>query len=191
MANDDNAKRADNDPLKNAQSSNRDAVFTWAPDPWEEVVKLEYGGDRSFATTVQNMVFAAEPKEFPNIEKKLLKALGNKNCTLAAQDCLCRLIGVVGSEACLGVVEPLLVEEKTSHLARLALEPIPGAKVDDVLRVALPKLKGVIKAGLIGTIAVRQSDKSVAAELEKIKNDASEPEMVREAATNALNRIRS
>ena len=38
----------------------------------------------------------------------------------------------------------MLADAKTAHYARYALKPIPDPSVDDALRAAVPKLKGVL-----------------------------------------------
>lgn len=164
-------------------------VFNWTPSPWEELRKLEYGADHTFANTVQKLVFAAEPEEFAALEKRLIAVLKDSKSTRTAQEFTCRLLALIGSEACVDALSPLLVDEKMTHPARLALQPILGEKADAALRSALSKLKGNAKAGLIGTLGVRASDRTAAPLLASILNDTAEPAIVREAATLALARL--
>jgi hypothetical protein len=164
-------------------------VFTWAPSPFDEIKKLEYGTDSSFAFVVQKQVLSALPAEFPALERRLLDVFKDKKATTGARHFVCRMLAFIGSEACLGTIAPLLTDARMSHFARMALEPIAGKKVDDALRAALPKLSGDAKAGLIGTIGVRAKDDDAIAPLTAIKNDTAEPAAVREAATLALARI--
>jgi HEAT repeat protein len=57
----------------------------------------------------------------------------------------------------------LLADEKTSHIARYALERMPGDKAIEAMRDALPKVGGKLKPGLIGSLGVRRDETSVAA----------------------------
>lgn len=41
------------------------------PDPWKLCASLEYGGDRSFATAVEQLVVQTEPKDWPKLETQL------------------------------------------------------------------------------------------------------------------------
>jgi hypothetical protein len=128
-----------------------------SPDPWAEVRKLRHGEDRSFAHVIENNILTAAPEVFPALEKKLLAVLADKRSTVLAKEFVCRMLALVGSEACVDAVAPLLADEQLSHFARIALAPIPGKKADTALRAALPKLSGAEKEGLLGTIAARKN----------------------------------
>ena len=155
----------ENNPVdsQDADEDVSDADFSeLAPSPWEEIKKMQYGGDRTFAHIIENWVLTAQVSERARLEKKLLGVLASPKLGLATKDFLCRMLAFAGSEACASALAPLLWDEKTSHFARMALEGIPGKKVDDVLAHALPKLKGDCKKGLFGTLAVRTSRKKEA-----------------------------
>ncbi|MDR2429833.1 MAG: hypothetical protein LBD14_02865 [Puniceicoccales bacterium] len=139
----------------------RDAFFNQAPSPWQEIRQLEYGGDHTFATLIQNAVLTAPPPQHAALEKRLLAVLADRRTTMAAQDFICRMLAIIGSESCVDALMPLLVDEKMSHYARLALERIPGKKVDAALWSAVPRLTGAALEGLLGTIAVRKTTRSV------------------------------
>lgn len=83
-------------------------------------------------------------------------------------------------------IAPLLLDEKLSHMARYALEPIPDPMVDDVLRDALGKTKGRLLVGIIGSIGARKDAGAVDA-VAKFLGDA-DPD-VAQAAARALGRI--
>lgn len=173
-----------------AAAKRRDDLLQGSPNPWTEIVKLEQGGDRSFAMVIQSIIFSSQPSGYGRIEDRLLAVFNNKDSTLAAKEFVCRMLAYIGSEKCLKTVVPLLNNAKTEHMARIALQSIAGEKVSAALRAALPNLTGVAKAGLIGTIGNRRDEGAVAA-LSAIKNDSSEAAVVREAAQRALTRIQS
>ncbi|MDR2513145.1 MAG: hypothetical protein LBD01_05070 [Puniceicoccales bacterium] len=147
------------DPTDTEEEASDANFAEWAPSPWEEVKKMQYGGDRTFAHVVENWVLTSKLSERPGLEKKLLVTLASPKASLAAKDFLCRMLALIGSEFCAKALAPLLLEKETSHLARMALEGIPGKEVDDMLANALPKLDGNEKKGLLGTLAVRASCK--------------------------------
>jgi HEAT repeat protein len=82
----------------------------------------------------------------------------------------------------------LLSDEKLSHMARYALEPIPDPSVDEALRDAAGKLKGRLLVGVVGSLGVRR-DPSAASLLVPMLKD-SDPEVARTAA-RSLGKIAS
>jgi hypothetical protein len=158
------------------------------PDPWEACAALEYGGDRSFAWSVREQVIATTPEGRARIEERLLKALAAPKCTEAGRAFLCQMLAMVGTAKSVAGLAPLLRDAKAAEAARYALQTIPGAESDTALRDALSALHGREKAGLIGSIAMR-GDVSARPALNAIKADSSEPALVREAASRALDRL--
>lgn len=173
------------DPVEAAA---RETWFTETPDPWRRIVVLEFGGDRSFASDIEQVIRHAEPQQQPALETRLLDALARPELTDAGRLFVCRMLGYVGSAACVPKVAPLLEDVHTSDVARLALDGIADPSVDAAYRGALPKLRGRAKAGLIGSIAMR-GGKDLAAELQRISVDATETPEVRHAAERALARL--
>ncbi len=154
-------KRASSDPLKYADADKRMDEFKKSPDPWTEAAAMEFGGDRTFASGLQTLIFDADPSQYPALEKKVLGILKDAGCTDAARDFACRMLALIGSAASVPVLAPLLEGAKTSDVARYALENIPGAEVDAALQAALPKLSGPARDGLAGTIAARAAFKTL------------------------------
>jgi hypothetical protein len=148
-------RRAANDPLKNADADERMDAFKKSPDPWLEAAKMEFGGDRTYASGLQTLIFDADPGQYAALEKKVLGILKDPGCTAAGRDFACRMLALIGSAASASALAPLLGDEKTSDAARYALENIPGPEVDAVLQSALPRLSGRARDGLAGTIAAR------------------------------------
>lgn len=158
------------------------------PDPWEECARLTYGADRSFAWTVREQVIATPPEAYARAEEKLLKSLAIPGRTEAGLAFLCQMLALVASAKSVPALAPLLKDAQTTEAARYALERVPGPEADAALRAALTSLAGPAKAGLIGSIGVRQ-DAAAKAALTAIKDAATEPAIVREAATRALARL--
>ena len=73
----------------------------------------------------------------------------------------CRELARIGTKDAVPVLAALLSDEKLSHMARYALEPIPDPAVDDALRNALGKLKGRPLVGVIGSLGVRRDARAV------------------------------
>jgi hypothetical protein len=166
----------------------RNAWFAATPDPWREIVRLAFGGDRTFASTVERMVVSAEPAQRPAMETKLIAALQDPALTGAGRLFVCRMLGLIGSAACVPAVAPLLHDDRTADVARMALDPIDEASVDEAYLSALADLHGSARAGLIGSIGLRGNTRAVEA-LTAIATNAGESPRVRAAAERAVKRI--
>jgi len=73
----------------------------------------------------------------------------------------CRQLARTGTKEAVPVLAAMLGDEKLSHMACYALEPIPDPAVDDALRDALGKLNGRPLVGAIGSIGVRRDAAAV------------------------------
>jgi len=98
----------------------------------------------------------------------------------------CRQLSVIGTKDAVAPLAALLGDEKLSHMARYALEPIPDPAVDEALRDALGKLKGRPLVGVIISLGVRRDAKAVPA-LGKMLQDSGAD--VAQAAARALGSI--
>jgi HEAT repeat protein len=98
----------------------------------------------------------------------------------------CRRLAIVGTKEAIPPLAELLADEKLSHMARYALEPIPDPAVDKALRDALDKLKGGPLVGVIGSIGVRRDTMAVGLLTEKLQDSDSQ---VSQAAAKALGSI--
>lgn len=83
----------------------------------------------------------------------------------------CRVLARSGGPEAVPVLAAMLVDEKLSHMARGALEPMPCAEAGDALRGALGKTSGRLKIGVISSLAVRRDEK-VIPEIVKLLSDA-------------------
>ncbi|MHC4171920.1 MAG: HEAT repeat domain-containing protein, partial [Planctomycetota bacterium] len=98
----------------------------------------------------------------------------------------CRQLAIIGTKDAVAPLTALLGNEKLSHMARYALEPIPDPAVDEALRDALGKLKGRPLVGVIGSIGMRRDAKAVRALTKMLQ----EPDaQVARAAARTLGRI--
>lgn len=173
--------------VRGASHLNRTAE---TPDPWKRCATLEYGGDRSFATTVEKLVMQTAPKDWPKLEDQLLGTLALPECTEAGRAFLCRMLALVGSAKSVPALSALVRVPKTADAARTALEIIPGPEAGTALRDALASLPGNAKAGLIGSLAARR-DSAVRPALAALKDQATESAVVRGTAARALQTLPS
>lgn len=98
----------------------------------------------------------------------------------------CRELARIGTRQAVPVLAPLLADEKLSHMARFALEPIADPAVDEALRDALGKVKGLSLVGVISSLGVRKDS----AAIDPLARFLSDPDpAVVQAAAHALGRI--
>jgi HEAT repeat protein len=118
-------------------------------------------------------------------EAKLIGVLKSP-ADLNAKAEACRELAPIGTAAAVPTLAAMLTDEKLAHMARYALEPIPGPEVDAIFRNALGQLKGRLLVGVIGSIGVRRDAQAAGALVALLKD--SDPE-VQQAAARALGRI--
>jgi HEAT repeat protein len=98
----------------------------------------------------------------------------------------CQRLGEQGAKEAVPLLAALLSDEHLSVYARYGLEPIQDPSVDEALRAALTKLKGVRLVGVINSISKRRDAKAVPA-LTKMMH-GSDVEVAR-ASASALGHI--
>ncbi len=117
------------------------------------VALLLAGSVASFAQTVASQ----------QDEPKLIAALKNPDAPQKEKADACRQLAIIGTKDAVAPLAALLGDEKLSHMARYALEPIRDPAVDEALRAALGRLKGMPLVGVIGSIGVRRDAQAVGA----------------------------
>jgi HEAT repeat protein len=73
----------------------------------------------------------------------------------------CRALVLTGTPEAIPVLAPLLLDEKLAHMARYALEPMPYPEAGAALRDALGKTSGLLKVGVISSLATRKDAEAV------------------------------
>ncbi|MGO8927171.1 MAG: HEAT repeat domain-containing protein [Limisphaerales bacterium] len=155
-------------------------------DPYEGLAKFQFGQSRLPLALIEEQIRKSSPAQYKDIEAKLLAVLRAPETTKDAKRYICRWLAVVGSAECIPAVAPLLTDADLSHPARMALEPMASPAAGTALRDALPKVKGRLLAGLIGSIGVRRDPEAVGALAAAAKDD--DP-VVANAAIMALGAI--
>src|SRR5258707_8187177 len=125
------------------------------------IAKYEYGQSRvpqaEFTQLVQDSL--ASPVLLKQIEARLLSFV-QSNATLPAKQFALREISLIGTDASVPVLAPMVLQPATSEMARFALARIPGPKVDEALRDGLARSSGAIRIGIIGSPGHRRETKA-------------------------------
>lgn len=98
----------------------------------------------------------------------------------------CKRLAVYGSDAAAAELAKLLGDEKLASWSRIALEAIPGPKVDEALRGAVGSLQGKLLVGTLNSIGVRRDAGAVDTLKTRLQDKDSE---VASAAAVALGKI--
>jgi HEAT repeat protein len=140
-------------------------------DAFEALKKYDWGTDRAQLVEIENAVTATHGKADArkDLESRLNAAL-KSDISRDAKDYVCRKLAIVGTAASASTLAGLLGDEHYSHMARFALERIPGGEAAQSLRDALPKLSGNLKIGAIGSIGARRDLAAVPALRELVKD---------------------
>jgi HEAT repeat protein len=128
----------------------------------ETLKTYNWGADREALKPIDQAIIATHSDAAGRkaLEKGLVKALAG-GISRSAQDYVCRKLRVVGTAQSVKTLAALLPAEETSHIARYALERIPGEKAAKAMRDALPKVSSKLKSGIIGSLGVRRDKKSI------------------------------
>ncbi len=134
-----------------------------ANDPYQALVKREFGTAADEMTAIEKQIQSAKPEEFPAIETRLITVIETPEATMAGKQFACRMLRLVGSPKCVPSVGKLLTDEKLSHMARTVLLGMNDPAANLPLRDALGKTQGQVRIGIINTIGDRGDSGSLAA----------------------------
>jgi len=95
-------------------------------------------------------------------EPKLIATVQDASAPLKARVDACRQLGIIGGQDSIAPLAALLGDEQLSHMARYGLQMNPDPAVDEALRDALGKVKGLPLVGVIHTVGYRRDAKAVA-----------------------------
>jgi HEAT repeat protein len=90
-----------------------------------------------------------------------LIAVLRSDAPLEEKSAACRQLARIATKDAVPALASLLGEERLSHMARYALEPIADPSVDQALREALGQLQGRPRLGVIGSLGVRRDAQAV------------------------------
>lgn len=148
------------------------------------------GTSRADTGTVDTEVVAATkvgPAELKNLELRAIETIQSDASTME-KDRACRILRVIGTPDSIEALGALLRDEKLSHMARYALEPMRYPGADKALRDALGKTSGKVKVGIINSLAMRGNERNYDILAPLLKDSDTE---VAGAAAWALGRIGS
>ena len=141
---------------------------------------------REAFTACEAQMRGASAAKLAAIEAGLLKVLADPKATFDARQYVCRLLRRCGSDACVPALAKLLADKKLAHMARYALQYLPGEKAAAAMRANLSKATGGQLRSAIDSVA-RRGDRKAVATIAKFASGSDQA--VASAAIAALGRI--
>jgi HEAT repeat protein len=151
-----------------------------------QILTIDFDKDQGSLFLMRAAVAEASPEQHPALETRILKILQHPAATYEARQFCCRMLARVGTVRSVPALADLLKDEQLGHMARIALETIPGPEIDALLRGQLSIADGDRRLGLIDVLARRRDTDAVAMIADLA--GSSDPQLVA-AALNALGRI--
>ncbi len=113
------------------------------------------GGPAMEYLRAQILKVQLNPAAREDLAESLATSLADPSSSLVWKTFVCRQLYLIGSEGQIDELAPLLQDSATAHLARYALEVIPGMEVNDVLWEAIASADAFTAAGLVASLAAR------------------------------------
>ena len=156
-------------------------------EAFESLNEYDWGTDRAPLEPIDDAIAASHGNAAvrKDIESRLLKALASE-ISRDAKDYICRKLAIVGTVESVSQLSKLLRMENHSHMARFALERIPGSEATRALVNALNDVDNPLKVGIISSLGSRRDAFAIAALVSLLgSSDAS----VIQSAAGALGQI--
>jgi len=129
---------------------------------FEALKTYDWGTDPNTVKAIDDEIVAThgDAAARKKLEGQLVLVLKSE-APRAAKEVACRALKTIGTANSVPVLATLLADENLSHMARYALERIPGPEAGQALRTALAKVTGKLKVGMISSLGARREDASV------------------------------
>ena len=130
--------------------------------PFAALKAYDWGADASALKPIDEAIVATQSDAAArsDIERRLIALLG-PDTSRACKEYVCRKLAVIGTAVAVAALAPLLADGDNSHMARFALEPIPGPEAGSALRAALGAVGGKLAIGMLSSLATRRDAAAV------------------------------
>lgn len=147
----------------------------------------DFGASPSPGAAITDLVAATynQPEQRRRLAAALVEVL-RSGAPRGAKSLACRELATIGTAESVPALAGLLADENLSHIARFALERIPGPAADEALRQALGKVHGKFRIGVVNSLGNRKCQSAVG-DLSRLLADADPA--VAAAAASALGKI--
>jgi hypothetical protein len=130
---------------------------------FEALKTFDWGVDPGVLKPIDEAIVAthSDPAARKALEERLVAALKTE-LPQPAKGAVCRALRIIGTAAAVPALASMLTDEKLSHMARYALERIPGPAACSALLAALPESGGKIQLGIISSLGVQGGSAAIA-----------------------------
>ena len=144
----------------------------------EKIKIYDYGQSREHLTQLGDYVRYVDKSSdvFQEFENKFIRFL-ESDATLAGKLFICKQLSIIGTDVSIPTLAKLLLEERTSDMARYALERISGEKVAEK-----------VGEGLFNSLKERFSQEKDVTGKKLLKDFKNDPEIFDDALTKFLQR---
>ena len=138
------------------------AEATVLDQAFEALATFDWGADRGAIEPIDAAIIAThgDVSGRATLESRLLKLLSG-TIPRDANDTICRMLSAIGGPASVSALAARLADKETSHMARFALERIPGPDSLAALRAGLGTAENDLKIGLVSSLGNRADPASV------------------------------
>ena len=129
---------------------------------FEALKTFDWGTDPTVLKPIDEAIIAThgDAKARKELETRLAAVL-NDEVPRPAREFVCRSLTTVGTAVSVPTLAELLTDADLSHMARYALEAIPGTEATQALVDALPKAPTKIKIGITSSLGARAGREDV------------------------------
>ena len=155
----------------------------------EKLQTYSWGDDRNALKPIDDAIVAShgDAAARKEIEAALIDVL-NSDASRNGKDYVCRKLKIIGTDASVSALTAMLGDKHHSHMARFALQSIPGDAASKALVDALGTVSDDLKVGMIGSLGARGENSAVAPISKLLESDNAQ---LATAAANALGAIRT
>lgn len=131
---------------------------------FEALNKYDWGIDPKVLQPIDAAVVASHGNDAARKDLETrLAAVVKAETPRDAKDYACRQLRLIGTKESVPTLAALLPQKEVSHMARYALQSIPGPEASQALRESLSKVSADLQVGVLSSLGARQDADSVAA----------------------------
>jgi len=170
--------------LNGCSDSPSSALKKRAKKVLKEVENYQFGQSRAWLQEFQDVMSQAQnlPDVKGSIEKMMVDVLESE-ASVEGKLIICKHIAFIGSEYCIPVLQKMMLDPSTQHMAIMALATLPDPGITQILADAIDKVDNSGKVAIANVLALKGDKEMLMALAQLVKEEDS---AVKDAAAHAL-----